>query len=113
MTEVIPADPTAQSDLVLRWSRTVDFSAIDRPDESGAWNLVYSLRSIEESCRVLLEKHLPGLMSASEEHEIRQALREVELELRHLVYHARDARYFEVDIFELEGDDHTAGRRVP
>jgi hypothetical protein len=37
----------------------------------------------------------------------------VELELRHLVYHARDARYFEVDIFELEGDDHTAGRRVP
>jgi hypothetical protein len=95
VSEPIPDDPKLQLALAERWSETLDFSEYDRPDEPGAWNLVYSLWSIQESCRALLDDELPKLISASAEQDLRDALQDVALELSHVLYHARDARYFE------------------
>jgi hypothetical protein len=57
------------------------------------------LRSIEEECHDLLEEEFPKLMSAADGESLRGALLDIELHLRHLVYHARDTRYFlDVDL---------------
>jgi hypothetical protein len=95
VNELIPDDPVLQLALAERWSETLDFSEYDRPDEPGAWNLVYSMWSIQESCRALLDVKVPNLISASAEQDLVDALQDVALEISHLLYHARDARYFE------------------
>jgi hypothetical protein len=95
VNEPIPDDPNLQLALAERWSETLDFSEYDRPDEPGGWNLVYSLWSIQESCRALLDDELPKLISASSEQDLIDALQDVALDLSHLLYHVRDARYFE------------------
>ena len=93
MAAPIPDTPELQAELANRWQRILDMSAFDSADESGAWNLVYSLHGIQDSCRALLEQRLPRLVSADST-DLQAALSEVGEELRHLTYHLRDARYF-------------------
>ena len=104
MNEPIPDDPKLQLALAERWSETLDFSAYDRPDEPGAWNLIYSLKGIQDSCRSLLDEELPKVVAASTEEGLQDALLEVGIELGHLLYHVRDARYFDGRLPLLEKD---------
>ena len=94
MVDSIPDDPHEQVRLMEKWASLNDFSGDDRPDEPGAWNLVYNLRSIEESCRALLDTHLPNLADASEERALVDALNDTAIELTHLLWHVRDIRYY-------------------
>ncbi|MEX0630209.1 MAG: hypothetical protein WEE67_10715 [Chloroflexota bacterium] len=82
------------AELMEKWASLKDFSADDRPDEPGAWNLVYNLRHIEGSCRALLDSHLPNLTGVSEKDALMLALADIGVELTHLLWHIRNLRAF-------------------
>lgn len=67
----------------------------DLPDEPQAWTMVYSLTDIEESCAVLLDTLLPKLLKQNSPKQAEETLWEIGEELRHILYHIRDMRYFE------------------
>jgi hypothetical protein len=80
--------------LAKAFERHLDLSRYDEPDDTGSWNLVYSLVSIEDSCRALTEELLPRLAAMEDADSLRNTLTDVGEELRHLVHHIGDARYF-------------------
>ena len=95
MGSSIPEDPKLQAQLAARWQEYRDLSRFDRPDEPGAWNLLYSLHGIEQSCRALLDRQMPALVDATDGEQLQAALTDIGDELSHLLYHVRDARYFD------------------
>ena len=94
MVGSIPDDPRQMTELMDKWASLMDFSRDDRPDDPGAWNLVHNLRSIEVSCRALLDAHLPNLAAASDKDTLIYALTDVGEELTHLYWHIRNLRFY-------------------
>lgn len=63
----------------------------DAPDEPASWTLAKALSEIEESLLAIHEHLLPALLAAATERETGEALVDLANELRHVIYHAREA----------------------
>jgi hypothetical protein len=69
-------------------------SKFDSEQEPEAWRLAHSLSDLEQSFREILDNHLPVLCRADGEEETHDALLEPGEELRHILYHSKDPKFF-------------------
>lgn len=63
------------------------------PDIPAEETLAHALADIEEECRRFTNEYLPSVMNAASQQELDDALAELYMGLRHLVYHVRDSPY--------------------
>ena len=80
------------------------FESIRRFDSGGeteAGRLAHSLSHLEESFIEILQNHLPVLLRIDDEESMNQALLDIGEELRHILYHIKDPKFFRY-LFEEE-----------
>ena len=67
----------------------------DTPDEKQAWMLAHNLLDLEESFQTFLDQQLPKLEKEElNSDQINDILFEIGEELRHVLYHIRDAEFY-------------------
>ena len=69
-------------------------SKFDSENDPEAWRLAHSLSDLEESFREILDNSLPALREANNEEALNNALLDIGEELRHILYHIKDPRFF-------------------
>lgn len=96
VTMLLQSVPT-QKELAERLEQLSVVSRHSDGDELESGRLVTSMAHLEESFERYLKELLPSLLGASGE-DVPDALQEIGEELRHIAWHMRDPRYFEVFI---------------
>ena len=66
------------------------------PDEPVEWETAYALCHILNSARSIERQLVPTILDAASSEEAADALHEVREQLRHMLYHIKDASYFSV-----------------
>lgn len=66
----------------------------DSDDEPEAWRIAHSLSDLEQSFKEILNNQLPSLLNANSEVEIHNSLIDIGEELRHIIYHIKDPKFF-------------------
>jgi hypothetical protein len=66
----------------------------DIPGEPQAWVLAHALRDMEASMLRVVEQQLPRLLDLNDAAAIDDALHELGEELRHILFHVRETRFF-------------------
>ena len=69
-------------------------SKFDSEDEPEAWRLAHSLSDLEQSFSEILDNYLPALCQAEAEESINRVLLDIGEELRHILYHIKDPKFF-------------------
>ena len=69
-------------------------SKFDSESELEAWRLVHSLAGLEHSFGEILDNYIPALCDANDEQSVNDALLDIGEELRHILYHVKDPKYF-------------------
>lgn len=69
-------------------------SKFDSSEEPEAWRLAHSLSDMEQSFRDILDNYLPALCKADNEEAAYDALLDIGEELRHILYHIKDPKFF-------------------
>lgn len=68
----------------------------DTKDEPQAWTIAVSLKDIESSSRKIYEELIPELVNRDLSPEaIEDVLHQIGEELRHILYHIRDCKYYD------------------
>jgi len=62
-------------------------------DEPAEVTLAHSLADIEQECQAFTTEYLPRVMNAASLEELDDALTELYMGVRHLIYHVRDSPY--------------------
>jgi hypothetical protein len=77
-------------------SQCKSVTQFDTDDEKEAWTLAHCFADLETSFRAILDQHLPALLSDSSrsQQETEDLLHEMGEELRHILYHLKDPRYY-------------------
>ena len=65
-------------------------------DEPVEWETAYAICHIRQAARAIDTQLVPAILSATSREEAADALHELREELRHILYHIRDASYFSV-----------------
>lgn len=65
-------------------------------DEPVEWETAYALCHILSSAQTIEQQLVPAILAATSQGEAADALHQVREELRHILYHIRDASYFSV-----------------
>ena len=65
-------------------------------DEPVEWETAYALCHILSSTRTIEKQLVTAILAATSQDEAANALHEIREELRHILYHIRDASYFSV-----------------
>lgn len=78
----------------LRKSEKVN--SLDSKEEKESESLAYSILDIEESCKTLLNNLFPKLeLTSISEDEINELLFDIGEELRHILYHINDPKFYD------------------
>lgn len=89
-------DPKSVRRLAERLSKLPQVSKRSDGAHDEAWTLVHAFEDLEASCQVLLEKQLPRLTDEElSDGELYDLLLEIGEELRHVLYHIDDPRFFD------------------
>lgn len=81
--------------LANRLAKCPQVQALDDAKEKEAWTLAHSFSDIEESLVALLEGQLPRLVEQElEPSEVHDLLLEIGEELRHVLYHIKDPKFY-------------------
>jgi hypothetical protein len=76
-------------------SQCKSVARFDTDEEKQAWTLAHCFSDLEASFRAILEQHLPALISDSSlSQDVEDRLHDIGEELRHILYHIRDPRYY-------------------
>lgn len=87
--------PEVAQRLTERLARIQAVSQFDRPGEPQSATLAHSLTDLEESFRELLETLFPKLLDESlSSEQLNDVLLDIGEELRHVLYHIRDPKFF-------------------
>lgn len=82
--------------LTERLARVKSVSQFDQPGEPQAATLAHSLTDLEKSFREILETQLPRLLDESlAPDQLNDVLLDIGEELRHVLYHIRDPKFFD------------------
>lgn len=82
--------------LVQNLRKSQKVKSYDSPQEREADTLGHSLLDMEESFKVIMNDHIPRLMQNNiTEKEIDDVLFEIGDELRHILYHIKDPKFYE------------------
>ena len=87
---------TTENTIALseRLSSIASVNRFDTPDEPQGVTIAHAVADIQRSCHDVLEVIMPQLIAASSVTDIEDALTDLGEELRHILYHVRDTRYF-------------------
>lgn len=78
----------------LKKSKKVN--SLDRPDEPESETLAHAFLDINESCKTLTNELFPKLEFANlSEDEVNELLFDIGEELRHIIYHIKDPKFYE------------------
>lgn len=80
--------------LAKKFQKYECVSKFDSDNDPEAWRLAHSLIDLEESFKEILNNSLPVLRKADSEEEIHDALLDIGEELRHILYHIKDPKFF-------------------
>ena len=87
--------PEASRRLTERLARVKTVSQFDQPGEPQAATLAHSLTDLEKSFREILDALLPRLLNESlDPEQLNDVLLDIGEELRHVLYHIKDPRFF-------------------
>lgn len=87
--------PETASVLIERLSCIPSVRQFDRPEEPQASTIVHSLGDLEQSFRTTLDCLLPRLLDESlAPQQLNDVLLEIGEELRHVLYHVKDPKFF-------------------
>jgi hypothetical protein len=82
-------------DLIDRLSGIPSVKQFDQPGEPQAATLAHSLGDLEQSFRATLDELLPRLLDPQKTPaELNDVLLDIGEELRHVLYHIKDPRFF-------------------
>jgi hypothetical protein len=82
--------------LIDVMSRCAKVRELDRPGEPEASTLAHAFLDLEESFRRFINEQLPELTRGDlSDQEVCDRLHEIGEELRHILYHIRDPRFFQ------------------
>ncbi len=88
--------PEAARRLTDRLARLKSVSQFDRPGEPQSATLAHSLTDLEKSFREILEELLPKLLDGSlDSEQLNDVLLDIGEELRHVLYHIKDPKFFD------------------
>ena len=82
----------AESEVVKKY----DQSSSKKDPES--WVVAYSLSEIEESCQKISIDLLKKLVAAETTEQVDCVLSDIREELRHMLYHIKDSKFFKIII---------------
>ena len=81
--------------LIERLARVKTVSQFDQPGEPQAATLAHSLTDLEKSFREILDALLPKLLNESlDSDQLNDTLLDIGEELRHVLYHIKDPKFF-------------------
>lgn len=81
--------------LAEHLAECAEVARLDEGEEKEAWTLAHTFSDLEESFRRFLEDLLPRLTAAdATSNETRDVLLEIGEELRHILYHIRDPKFY-------------------
>lgn len=66
----------------------------DSNDELEATRLAHSLSDMESAFFEIMENYLPSLLEADSEESVKNSLIDIGDEIRHILYHIKDPRFF-------------------
>ncbi len=67
----------------------------DLPDEPQSHTIAHGLVDIGASCQKIVDRHIPRLLAEScPAEDALDALHDIGEELRHILYHARDMKFY-------------------
>lgn len=102
--------PEVARRLTERLSRLKSVSQFDRPGEPQAATLAHSLTDLEKAFREVLEALLPRLLDESlGPEQLNDVLLDIGEELRHVLYHIRDPKFFDYLIDDEGGESRNKG----
>lgn len=88
-------DPAKLKALADRLSRCPEVTRYDEGENREAWTISHAFADLEESFRKFLDDHLPKLMQdQAEASRTYDLLLEIGEELRHILYHLKDPRFY-------------------
>lgn len=87
-------DYTAIKRLAEKLQKYECVSKLDSDDEPEACRLAQSLSDLEQSFQEIINNCLPALLKADNEEAIHDALLDIGEELRHILYHIKDPKFF-------------------
>jgi hypothetical protein len=88
-------DATDLKALAERLSRCPEVARLDEGKDREAWTLAHAFADLEESFRKFLEDQLPRLTQDQlEVSEVHDLLLEIGEELRHILYHIKDPKFY-------------------
>lgn len=83
------------SALAERLSRCESVRRLDENGEEEAWTLAHAFSDLEQSFQTVLQDHLPRLTQDSlEPEEASDLLLDIGEELRHILYHVHDPKFY-------------------
>ena len=89
------ADAVAIKKLAEGLDRLQPIRKFDSDTDKQAWTIAHALSDIEDSSLKLVRVCIPRLVKqAQSQEEILSALHDVGEELRHILYHVKDTRFF-------------------
>ncbi len=96
MTKLGPLmTPEAARQLTDRLARLQTVSQFDLPGEPQSATIAHSLTHLEKSFREVLETLLPKLLNGSlNGNQLNDVLLDIGEELRHILYHIKDPKFF-------------------
>ena len=93
--------------LAEKLGNLAQVSQFNSADEPQSWTLAYALRDIEGSCLKLADVCIPRLLKCESEDELLATLHDIGEELKHVIYHVKDVRYY--SYIELVPENRTVG----
>lgn len=88
-------DATKLGALAERLSRCPDVIRFDDKEEQQAWTLAHTFADLEESFLNILDRLMPALMAEElDPSQVTALLLDIGEELRHILYHIRDPKYY-------------------
>jgi len=86
--------PDVAKILADRLSQIDSVSQFDAPGERQSETIVHSLTDMEKSFREIVDNLLPRLINESDSEKLEDTLLDIGEELRHILYHITDPKYF-------------------
>ena len=82
--------------LAERLSRISEITKLNRGEEKEAWTIAHAFSDMEESMFALTQSYFPKLLAEKMPvSDLVILLQEIGEELRHIVYHLSDMRYYQ------------------
>jgi hypothetical protein len=95
VNKLVLGDPSEVVRLATALDSLLSMRKFRQDGEPAGWNIAHGLADIEQSCKAIVDERLPALLAAAGNPvECQEVLLQIGEDLRHILYHTRDIRFF-------------------